>query len=354
VGPSGPGRSGYRGVPGRYRTGDPALDAAIVELLAAGGIERHDDLIFEIIVSALRMGRESVGRGDLKLVNAAIKELRYSFRVYNRYRDVHKVTLFGSARTPLDHGAYIAAHQFAGAMVERGWMVMTGAGPGIMQAGLEGAGADHSFGVNIMLPFEQAPNPVIHGDPKLINFRYFFTRKLTFVKESHGFAVFPGGFGTMDEIFELLTLMQTGKSYLVPVVLVDEPGGDYWHRWARFIDDELLKDNYISASDLSLVHIATDVDDAVETLSRFYRTYHSMRWVGSRLIVRLQRELSDDELATLNSEFSDIVDAGAIQRTAVTPSEQEDDDHVELPRIALRFDRSSHARLRQMIDRLNS
>ena len=346
-------RSGDHQVPGRYRTGDPALDSAIVELLGTAGIEHHDDLIFEIIVTALRMGRESVGRGDLKLVNAAIKELRYSFRVYNRYRDVHKVTLFGSARTPLDHGAYQAAHAFASAMVERGWMVMTGAGPGIMQAGLEGAGADHSFGVNIVLPFEQAPNPVIHGDPKLINFRYFFTRKLTFVKESHGFAVFPGGFGTMDEIFELLTLMQTGKSYLVPVVLIDEPGGDYWHRWARFIDDELLRDRYISANDLSLVHIATDVDDAIETLARFYRTYHSMRWVGSRLILRLQRELSDDELSTLNEEFSDIVESGVIARTQVTPSEQEDDDHVDLPRIALRFDRSSHARLRQMIDRIN-
>ena len=321
--------------------------------MQAGGIDHNDDLIFEMIVTALRMGRESVGRGDLKLVNAAIKELRYSFRVYNRYRDVRKVTLFGSARTPVDHGAYIAANDFARDMVERGWMVMTGAGPGIMHAGLEGAGADNSFGVNIVLPFEQSANPVIHGDPKLINFRYFFTRKLTFVKESQGFAVFPGGFGTMDEIFELLTLMQTGKSYLVPVVLVDEPGGDYWHRWARFIDDELLRDNYISASDLSLVHIATDVDDAVETLSRFYRTYHSMRWVGSRLILRLQRELSDDELATLNSEFSDIVESGEIARTHVTPSEQEDDDHVDLPRIALRFDRSSHARLRQMIDRIN-
>ena len=340
-------------VPGRYRTGDPELDAAIVELLRTGAIDQHDDLIFEIIVTALRMGRESVGRGDLKLVNASMKELRYSFRVFNRYRDVHKVTLFGSARTPLDHGAYIAAHEFAHAMVDLRWMVMTGAGPGIMQAGLEGAGVDHSFGVNIQLPFEQAANPVIHGDPKLINFRYFFTRKLTFVKESHGFAVFPGGFGTMDEIFELLTLMQTGKSYLAPVVLIDEPGGDYWQRWAHFIDDELLRDRYISASDLSLVHIATDVDDAVETLTRFYRTYHSMRWVGNRLIIRLQRELSDDELATLNSEFSDIVDTGSITRTPVTPSEQEDDDHVHLPRIALRFDRSSHARLRQMLDRLN-
>jgi uncharacterized protein (TIGR00730 family) len=340
-------------IPGRYRTGDPALDEAIVALLRTGGIEHDDDLIYEIIVTALRMGRESVGRGDLKLVNAAMKELRYSFRVYNRWRDVHKVTLFGSARTPLDHGAYRAAHSFAEAMVARGWMVMTGAGPGIMQAGLEGAGVDHSFGVNIQLPFEQAANPVIHGDPKLINFRYFFTRKLTFVKESHGFAVFPGGFGTMDEIFELLTLMQTGKSYLAPVVLLDEPDGDYWQRWAHFIDDELLRDRYISANDLSLVHIARDVDDAVDTLTRFYRTYHSMRWVGSRLIVRLQRELSDDELAAINAEFSDIVDGVPIVRTPVTPSEQEDEDHVDLPRIALRFDRSSHARLRQMIDRLN-
>lgn len=338
---------------GRYRTGDDALDDAIAALIAQAGVERDHDLLFEMIVSALRLGREDADRGDLKLVNAALKELRYSFRVYDRYRDRRKVTLFGSARTPPSHGAYEAAHAFGEAIVKHGWMVMTGAGPGIMTAGLEGAGAEHSFGVNIVLPFEQTANHVIAGDPKLINFRYFFTRKLSFVKESHAFAVFPGGFGTMDEIFELLTLMQTGKSYLVPVVLVDEPGGDYWQRWSRFIDDELLIDRYISPSDKSLVHIARDVDDAVEVISRFYRTYHSMRWVGNRLIVRLNRELSGDEIAQLNRDFGDILDDGEIGPSPTTDPEREDDDHVELPRLALRFNRSSYARLREMIDALN-
>lgn len=338
---------------GRYRTGSDSLDQAILTLLEAADPGEDQDLLFEIIVSALRLGREDVGRGDLKLVNSALKELRYSFQVYARYRDRRKVTIFGSARTPTDHGAYQAAHEFGEAAVAHGWMVMTGAGPGIMTAGLEGAGREQSFGVNISLPFEQAANPVIAGDTKLINFRYFFTRKLSFVKESHAFAVFPGGYGTMDEIFELLTLMQTGKSYLAPVVLLDEPGGDYWGRWERFIADELLRDSYISPADMSLVHITHSVPEAIDVITGFYTVYHSMRWVGSRLIVRLSREVSDALLAALNSEFADMVETGVIERCEVTESEREDNDHVDLARLALRFNRKSYARLRQFIDALN-
>jgi hypothetical protein len=261
--------------------------------------------------------------------------------------------VFGSARTPVDHPVYQTAFEFAAALAARNWMIITGAGPGIMAAGIEGAGAANSFGVNILLPFEQAAHEVIAGDPKLINFRYFFTRKLTFVKESDAFVLCPGGFGTMDEAFETLTLMQTGKAYLAPIVLLDEPNGNYWERWQHFIEEELLADGYISPRDLKLVTISHDPNHAVEEICNFYSTYHSMRWVGSRLVLRLQREIPDDELAELNAEFGDIIASGDIARVPVTPSELDDDDVVELPRIAFRFDRTNYARLRELIDRLN-
>lgn len=339
--------------PRRYRTGNDALDSAVLDLISKTGVVDDADLLFEMLVSAVRLAREDVTRGDRKLVNAALKELRYSFQVFADYRDVRKCSIFGSARTRIDHPAYTTAHDFAAALVAHDWMIITGAGPGIMAAGIEGAGAANSFGVNILLPFEQSAHETIAGDPKLINFRYFFTRKLNFVKESHAFCLCPGGFGTMDEAFEALTLMQTGKAYLAPVVLLDEPNGNYWERWLHFIEEELLADGYISPRDLKLVTIAHDANDAVDEVCRFYATYHSMRWVGSRLVLRLEREVSDAELAELNAEFADIVASGEIERTNASPSEVEDDDFVDKPRIAMRFDRASYARLRELIDRLN-
>jgi uncharacterized protein (TIGR00730 family) len=337
----------------RYRTGRDDLDAAILDLIALSGVEEDTDLLFEQVVTALRMSIEDVTRGDRKLVNAALKELRYSFQVFAQYRDVRKCSVFGSARTPVDSPVYQVAHEFAAALAAQSWMIITGAGPGIMAAGIEGAGAANSFGVNILLPFEQSAHESIAGDPKLINFRYFFTRKLSFVKESHAFCLCPGGFGTMDEAFETLTLMQTGKSYLAPVVLLDEPNGNYWERWLHFVEAELLEDRYISARDLKLVSIAHDPAHAVSEICRFYATYHSMRWVGSRLVLRLQRTIPDDELAELNAEFGDIVVSGEIAHVPASPSEIEDEDVVDLPRLAFRFDRASYARLRELIDRLN-
>jgi uncharacterized protein (TIGR00730 family) len=337
----------------KYRTGRDDLDAAILELIELAGVDHDTDLVFEQVVTALRIAREDVLRGDRKLVNAALKELRYSFQVFAAYRDIRKCSVFGSARTKVDHPAYEAAFEFCAAIAAQNWMIISGAGPGIMAAGIEGAGAPNSFGVNILLPFEQTAHEVIAGDPKLINFRYFFTRKLTFVKESHAFCLCPGGFGTMDEAFETLTLIQTGKSYPAPIVLLDEPNGNFWERWLHFIDEELLADGYISPRDLKLVRICHDPDDAVDEICRFYSTYHSMRWVGSRLVLRLQRELGDDELKELNREFSDIIASGEITHVPTSPSEIEDDDVVDLPRIAFRHDRASYARLRELIDRLN-
>lgn len=338
----------------RYRTGKPPIDDKIVELIEAAGFDRDDDLTFEIVVTALRMGFEDVDRADKKLVNAALKELRYSFHVFAPYRGIKKCTIFGSARIKPGDPAYECAKEFGAAIAKRDWMVMTGAGPGIMAAGLEGAGAENSFGINIMLPFEASANEVIADDPKLINFRYFFTRKVTFMKESQGYAILPGGFGTMDEAFELLTLMQTGKTFLAPVVLLDPVGSTYWQRWRDFVAEELLADGLISEADMGLIHITNSAEEAAEQIVNFYRTYHSSRAVGQRLVMRTNREITDDELQTINAEFGDVVEEGKIERIEPTASEVRDDDHLDLYRIAFRFNRHGYARLRLLIDALNS
>jgi uncharacterized protein (TIGR00730 family) len=339
--------------PSRYRTGQSDLDQAITELIAAAGLAEDHDLVFEMLVSGLRLGREDVTRGDRKLVSAALKEIRYALGVFAPYREIRKCSIFGSARTPSMHPAYAAAREFAAALTQRDWMIITGAGPGIMTAGLEGAGAANSFGVNIQLPFEQQASSVLSDDPKLVNFRYFFTRKLTFVKESHAICVAPGGFGTLDEMFEALTLMQTGKSYLVPVVLLDAPGGDYWQHLVRFVREELLADGYVSPHDLDLVHLTTDPADAVEHICHFYRNYHSMRRVGNRLVIRLQHRLADGYVANLADAFADIIVSGGIERIGPSSAELDDNDVIGLERLSLHYNRRGYARLRVLIDAIN-
>jgi uncharacterized protein (TIGR00730 family) len=336
----------------RYRTGDPQLDAAIAELVEQAGAE-NADLVFELIVSAVRMARDEADRGDLKIANAALKEMRYAFQVFAPYRAERKLAIFGSARTEQDSPLYDQARRLAMAMAAHDWMVITGAGPGIMEAGIEGAGPDNAFGVSIRLPFEAATSQFLAGDPKLMNFRYFFTRKLLFVKESHGFVLLPGGFGTMDETFELLTLVQTGKTQPVPIVLLDVPGGTFWQSWRDFMERELLAGGYIGKHDLNLMLITDDVEHAVDEVTAFYSNYHSIRYVEGLLVIRLQRAPDDATLDALNDEFADIVVRGRIERIEPTPAERADDDHVDLERIAFRFDRRNHARLRELIDRLN-
>jgi uncharacterized protein (TIGR00730 family) len=339
--------------PPKYRTGDADLDRMIAEVVRAAKVEPDEDLVFEMVVSALRMGREAADRGELKLVNAALKELRYSFHVFEPYTDTRKLSIFGSARTETDSPEYDAARRMGAAMAEQGWMVITGAGPGIMAAGIEGAGAENSFGVNILLPFEATASELIVGDPKLINFKYFFTRKLMFLKESHGFALLPGGYGTMDETFELLTLMQTGRAPIAPVVLLDPPGSTYWETWRDFVDRELRERWLISPDDLALFLITDDVDEAVREIVGFYRRYHSSRYVGRRIVLRLNEPLPSGLLEKLNADFADILDAGEIEEIEATTSEIDDDDVVDLPRIALRFNRRHFSRLRQLIDQIN-
>jgi len=337
----------------RYRTGNDDIDARIHALVEQAGVYRDEDLVFEMVVSAVRMGRESVDRGDLKLVNSALKELRYSFLVFEPYSDVPKVSIFGSARTRTDDPAYVVAREFGRAMAAREWMVITGAGPGIMQAGIEGAGTERAFGVNIVLPFEQEASPLIAGDPKLINYRYFFTRKLMFMKESQAFALLPGGFGTMDEAFELLTLMQTGRSPIAPVVLLEPEGSTYWSTWRDFVVDELVGRSLVAPGDLGLVRICTDLDDAVEEICHFYSRFHSMRFVGRRLVIRLRTAPTDDELDELSTRFGDLLLTGTYQRVDASTAEVDDGDAVDLARLAFQFNRASYARLRELIDHLN-
>lgn len=300
-----------------------------------------------------RLAAEEADLIDLKLADAAFGEMVEAFEVFRPYRQERKVTIFGSARTAPDHPAYGCARDLASAMADGGWMVVTGAGPGIMAAGMEGAGRQRSIGVNIRLPFEQGANSFIAQDPKLVEMRYFFTRKLMLIKESDGYVVLPGGFGTLDEGFELLTLLQTGKAMPAPVVLLDTPGGDYWQGWERFVDQTVAPRGLISADDRSLYVLTDDVGEATAELLGFYRNYHSCRWVGDLLVLRLTVAPDRAELAELNTRFGDLATGGVIRRTNPLPPERSDHDHLELERIALRFDRVHFGRLRQLIDALN-
>jgi hypothetical protein len=338
----------------RYRSGDPDLDTAVAALLDAAGADvPNKDLVFELIATALRLARDRADRGDLKIANAAVKEMRYAFKIFDPYRDSRKVAIFGSARTEPDDPLYAQARALAAAMAAREWMVITGAGPGIMEAGIEGAGPDNAFGVSIRLPFEASTSQFLSGDPKLVIFRYFFTRKLSFIKEADGFVLLPGGYGTLDEAFELLTLMQTGKAQPGPVVLLDVPGGTYWSSWAAFVRGELLDRGYVSEHDLCLVKVTDDVQVAVDEVTGFFANYHSQRFVDGRLVLRVQHAPDDATLAALSEEFADIIRRGSIERIDPTAAEVADTDRIELERVALWFDRHGWPRLRELIDRLN-
>lgn len=341
-----------------YQLGNKELDKRLEDLVrdtvaSHEGHAHDEDLVREMIVSVLKMHRDDNDRGDLKIVNSALKELRYSFLVFSRYRETPKVTVYGSARTAPENPNYQLAAQFANLMADtHQWMVVTGAGPGIMEAGNLGAGSDYGFGVNIRLPFEADPNPYVH-ESRLINFKYFFTRKLMFVKESDAFVVFPGGFGTQDETFELLTLIQTGKSDMHPVVLMEAEGSGYWDEWFKFVA-ALSEQGMIAPDDMSLFTYTNDANEAAAEIRRFYNNYHSQRYVDGKLVLRLKHEPSAGLVAQLNDEFSDIVVSGSIEKIEATPAEVATDDNVDLARIRLHFDRRHLGRLRLMVDRLNA
>ncbi len=313
----------------------------------------QQSLIDEIKATADKLGRDNAAIGDIKILARVLKELRYAFKVFTPYRRHHKVTVFGSARLKPEHPSYQQSVDFGRKMAELGWMVLTGAGGGIMEGAHVGAGREMSMGLNIMLPFEQSANPIIDQDPKLISLKYFFTRKLLFVKEVGAIALFPGGFGTQDEGFEALTLVQTGKHELMPIVCVDEPNDDYWSKWRRYIHEELEIPGLISPEDLSLFKVTNSVDEAIEEILHFYRAYHSMRFIRNKLVLRLNREISDELLMRLNDEFSSLVESGRIERTTAHKLELDEPDFLSLPRITLDFDRKKVGRLRQMVDVIN-
>ena len=338
----------------RSTFGDQRVDAALTDVLATVGADQNDDLVRQLLVTALDMDAAGVDRLDLKIASQALAEMLSSWRVFSPHSSRPKITIFGSARTKPGMPDYELAVAFGRSMAERNWMAITGAGPGIMTAAIEGAGIDRSFGVNILLPFEQRAADIIDGDSKLATFKYFFTRKLTFMKETDAFALFPGGFGTLDEAFELLTLIQTGKSYPAPIVLLDHPGSTYWSSWRRFVTAELLEGRMVSANDLDLFLHTHDPEQAAEYVCGFYSCYHSLRFVGKLLVLRLRSSVGPDGLAELNREFADIVVSGEIEAVEATAAERRDGDHVELPRLGFRFDSRSFSRLVQLIHRINA
>lgn len=324
----------------------------LIEAAAREGTEAEDiEFVRQLMTTSVHLLRDGTSRAELKLVNSALKELRHAFRVFSPYSELRKVAVFGSARTPEDHPDYIQAYAFAEEMAHKGWMAITGAGGGIMGAAQGGAGRDASFGVNIRLPFEQSTNETIAGDSKLINFRYFFTRKVVFVKEAHAIVLFPGGFGTHDEGFEALTLMQTGKSEVVPVVFVDSPGGRYWSDWLEYVETHLSERALIAAHDTNLFRVTDSVEVAVAEIEGFYRNYHSSRYVDGRLVLRVHVAPTDAQLEALNDEFGGLLESGEIERTE--PLAGEDGEMPHMPRLRLHFDRRKVGLLRGLIDQMN-
>lgn len=334
---------------------DPELRSRIRTLIADYAEAGYNpDIVEDIVVNALKMLTDVKERGDARVIQTALRELRYAFRLFSPYSLTRKVAIFGSSRTDPDQPEYQQAVEFARRIAEAGFMVITGAGAGIMQAGHEGAGQTKSFGANIRLPWEQAANPIIHQDKKLITFKYFFTRKLTFIRHSDAIVLFPGGFGTLDEGYEALTLMQTGKSRLMPLILIDRPGGTYWKSWEANVRQQLLTPELISPDDLFLYQITDDVRQAAHWIQRFYRNYHSSRFVRELYVIRMKRAPSEATIEALNEDFADIIVGPEIHSIEATPEERENGDAIDFPRIAFGFDRRHYGRLRQLIDVLNT
>jgi uncharacterized protein (TIGR00730 family) len=328
---------------------DPRIKSLTAEV-AEGKTARF---IEEMVNTSLGFGRDKATIAEVKLMSRALREMRMAARLFAKYSRVRKVAVFGSARTKPDQEEFKQAVAFGQKIVEQGYMVITGGGDGIMGAAQKGAGAEKSFGLNIRLPFEQSANEVIHGDPKLLNFNYFFTRKLNFAKETHAFALFPGGFGTHDEGFEILTLMQTGKMPIVPVVMVDRQNGHYWETWRRFITNDLLHNGLISESDFHLIHVTYDVNDAVKHITDFYRNFHSYRWVREKMVIRIHRPLTPESMKTLNERFDTLLAADRIEQTGALEEESDDHHLHHMPRIVLVPHKRDFGKIRLLLNAIN-
>jgi uncharacterized protein (TIGR00730 family) len=335
-------------------TNGPADDAIDRLMELVGGIGRQE-IVREMILAALKAGQEDEQQADLKLMNTSLKEMRFTAKVFGPYRHVKKVTVFGSARTKADEPLYKTAQELGRQLVANGYMVITGGGPGIMQAVNEGAGIEHSFGVNIRLPFEQKPNPVIDGNPRYIMYKYFFNRKVAFLKEAHAVILFPGGFGTLDEAMESITLLQTGKRYSLPLIFIEEPEGKYWSQCLAFFKNELLQRGFISESDFNLFERADSIEKAIDRINRFYRCYHSLRYVKDQLVIRLNMSPEMERIRKLKAQFKDILKPGGDMILAAAFPEEEDEPEIaDLPRLLVDFNQGDFGRLRQFIDALNA
>lgn len=331
----------------------PAVHSALDELLSAGRVTGNRDLVRRILETGIALGSDGTDRLNLKMTAGAVAEMRQAFLLYAPYADIPKVTIFGSARTRDTDPLYVAAHDVAAKLAEAGWMVVTGAGPGIMQAAAEGAGKDMAIGISIRLPFEEKPSAFFTDAEHIVAMKYFFTRKLMLMKESSGFVCVPGGFGTMDEMFELLTLQQTGKAEPAPIVLLDAPGGTFWQGLKRFVDDEMVPSGVISADDLDRVLITDSVEEAEAEITGFWRNYDSLRWVGEQLVLRLRTEPTSEEIDDLNERFADLLASSSIRVRAPFASEIADDDVVDLPRLVLHADPFKVGQLYHLIRAIN-
>lgn len=342
--------------PAQKRPDSPDIQKTITDLIGECAPTEVDSfqtkLVRDLVTTALKLIPDGRDTGELKLMTAAMKELRYAYRVFGEYPEPHKVTIFGSARTPEDHSDYHAAVEFSRMMAEAGWMAITGAGDGIMKAGHEGPGRAASFGVAIRLPFETTANEVIVDDEKLIHFKYFFTRKLIFLSQAESVVCFPGGFGTMDEAFETLTLVQTGKASMIPIVMIEGSGdtAGYWAGFKRFIENGLLAKGWISAEDPGLFYIAESPADAAEHILRFYNNYHSSRYVRDNFVIRVKRALTEGSVESLNDEFASLVKSGRIEHRGPFDVEQ---DHLDLPRLTFTHTRRQFGLIRRLIERIN-
>ena len=337
-----------------YKTGRKDLDKIIADLAKRSLSVNNADLIEEMLTTVVKLGLENDERGDLKLINMALKELRYASKIFIPYRDQRKVVIFGSARTRKDSDEYKMTVKLSELIVKNGFKVITGGGPGIMEAGNKGAGRKESFSLNIKLPFEQQYNPYTAGDEKAVSFKYFFNRKLFFLKESDATVIFPGGFGTLDECFESLTLIQTGKTKPRPIILIDSPDSEYWESLIGFVTEKLSEGGFISNNDLSLLIRVNSIEQAVDEIVQFYRVYHSIRYVGDKTIIRLKKPLSSEDINSLNEKYSCILRSGEIEPSDALPAEQKDEAFLDLPRLVMDFNRHDFGIFHEMLRFLNT
>ncbi len=337
-----------------YKTGRDDMDKVIADLAKACHPDDNVDLIEEMLTTIAKLGIESNDRGDMKLINVALKELRYASKIFTSYRDEKKVVVFGSARVCKDSDEYRMAEKLSKLIVENGFKVITGGGPGIMEAGNKGAGRENSFSLNIKLPFEQKHNPYIIGDEKAISFKYFFNRKLFFLKESDATVLFPGGFGTLDEGFENITLVQTGKSKPRPIILIEPPGSQYWNHWLDFVTRVLVESGFISQNDMGLFIRVNTIENAIDEILQFYKVYHSIRYIGNKTVVRLKSLLSSENIEVLNRKYADILRSGKIELTDSLPAEQKGGEFLDLPRLVMDFNRCDYGKFYEMLRLLNT